>query len=56
MDKVAADLKLTSHHNEVLKLRLVGAILSLCHMPSWHAEGHYYFPAPLFMCLNYQYV
>jgi hypothetical protein len=55
MDKVAADLKLTSHHSEVLKLRLIGAILSLCHVPLWHAKRHY-FPVLLLTCLNYQYV
>jgi len=53
MDKVAADLKLISHHNQVLKLRLIGAIFSLCHVLSWHAEGQHYFPVPLLTCLNY---
>jgi hypothetical protein len=56
MDKVAADLKLTSHHNQLLKLRLIGGLLLLCHVPSWHAEGQHYFPVPLLTCLNYQYV
>jgi len=56
MDKVAADLKLTSHHNEVLKLRLIGAILSLCHVLSWHAKRQHYFPVPLLTCFSYQYV
>ena len=52
MDKVAADMKLITHHNQVLKLRLNGAILSLCHVPPWHSEGQLCFPVPLSTCLN----
>ena len=47
MDKVAADMKLITHHNQVLKLRL-----SLCHVPPWHSEGQLCFPVPLSTCLN----
>jgi hypothetical protein len=43
MDKVAADMNLTTHHNQVLKLKLNGAILSLSPVPSWYAEGQHYF-------------
>jgi len=34
-------MKLNTHHHSESRIRMNAAILALCNMPSWHAEGCY---------------